>query len=226
MKMKGVNVNLRDIHFSSIFGRYAGNPFYDFLPKYLTKNPLKKKVIERFLTKIVTIVRQMNPQTILDIGCGNGVPLFYLNRYVPHNQIVGLDTSRKELEIAKGINKEADFVVADINTLPFREEIFDLVLCLEVLEHLKDTTKALSSLHKVGRKTVVISVPDSSFFNIMSLFSLRNIRNLGEDKIHLHNFNKTRLTKLLKEEFQHFEITKTLPWLIAVCDFREGFMEL
>lgn len=183
-------------------------------PKYLTKNPLKKKIIERFLSKIVTIAQQSNPQSILDAGCGSGVPLFYLSRYLPRTRMVGFDISRKEIQIAKEVNKGVDFILATVEAPPFREETFDLVLCLEVLEHLKNPAKALSSLRKAGKK-IVCSTPDFLVFSIANLLSMRNIRNLGEDEEHLHKFSKASFARFLMKEFWHFEITRAPPWLIA-----------
>lgn len=55
-----------------------------------------------------------------------------------------------------------NIVLADIETLPFRQECFDLIICTEVLEHIINTDGALSELRRVLRKEgrTIISVPN------------------------------------------------------------------
>ena len=59
---------------------------------------------------------------------------------------------------------------------PFRDKSYDVVLACEVLEHIpwKDVDKALSELHRVSKKYVVISIPYSSVirFELLLTFPL------------------------------------------------------
>lgn len=70
-----------------------------------------------------------NKQTILDVGCGEGTPLAFLEN--ERNQIdtaVGFDISKAGINLATQLDTEAFFCVADLRKLPFREETFDVMM--------------------------------------------------------------------------------------------------
>lgn len=94
-------------------------------------------------------------RTILDVGCGNGA---FLNSLPDKYQAVGLDSSQEALKHVK-----TKAIHGDIAALPFESASFDLVTCLEVLEHLPSSTfeKALRELQRVSKKYIIISVPNN-----------------------------------------------------------------
>lgn len=110
---------------------------------------------------------ELSPQKLLlDAGCGCGPYLILLSDKV---RVTGLDLSSIAIRKAKVWRKKRrkqtkiDLVIGDINHLPFRDMTFDIVLCLEVLEHLHNIIKGLKELYNVmkieGRG--VISMPNS-----------------------------------------------------------------
>lgn len=50
-------------------------------------------------------------------------------------------------------------VVADVDHLPFKDKVFDVVTCFHVIEHVRDPQTALDELVRVSRKVVHIKVP-------------------------------------------------------------------
>jgi ubiquinone/menaquinone biosynthesis C-methylase UbiE len=114
-------------------------------------------VVERISEAVSSI--PIDTKTILDIGCGNGV---FLNRLADEfpdrfDKIVGLDPCNEALKYVK-----TDKVKQNINDLPFEPNSFDLVSCLEVLEHLpqQDFKKGLSEIQRVSSKYILVSVPN------------------------------------------------------------------
>ncbi len=93
-------------------------------------------------------------RTILDVGCGNGA---FLNSLPDVYEAVGLDSSQEALKYVR-----TTAVQGDISALPFESTSFDLVTCLEVLEHLPSGIfeKALLELQRVSKKYIIISVPN------------------------------------------------------------------
>ena len=93
---------------------------------------------------------------ILDIGCRFG--LYTLN-FAKSNLTVGLDISLSHLISA---NKKklalSNFVLADATQLPFKDEYFDMVLCLDVIEHIPTPQLLLWEIKRVlkteGRLTL------------------------------------------------------------------------
>lgn len=84
-----------------------------------------------------------NP-AVLDIGCGTGFTLEALRRRGP-GRLVGLDLSTKALAFcrARGLT---GLVQGDAARLPFRDRSFDVVLALDLIEHVEDDRAALAGL--------------------------------------------------------------------------------
>lgn len=88
---------------------------------------------------------------ILDAGCGRGDSLRDYSK--PKNaEIVGVDILRTDVAASKRRWRAADFVAADLAMLPFREDIFDGALSVDVMEHVKDKTFTIGELARVTRR--------------------------------------------------------------------------
>ncbi len=97
---------------------------------------------------------------LLDVGCGRHSPISEVIRAQRFNAI-GLDIFQPNITEAKTKGVYQDVLVGDARQLPFRSKEFDLVVFIEVLEHLdkKDGEKALAELERVSRETVLITTP-------------------------------------------------------------------
>ncbi|MCK7477499.1 MAG: class I SAM-dependent methyltransferase [Candidatus Moduliflexus flocculans] len=106
---------------------------------------------------------------VLDAGCGSGRHLRALAK-LPDLKIVGIDRNAKDVADALAALKNmpdalsSDYQVtqADINALPFDDASFDCVICSEVLEHIPEHEKALSTnwfACSNRMDTLVVSVP-------------------------------------------------------------------
>jgi SAM-dependent methyltransferase len=100
----------------------------------------------------------------LEIGCNLGrmTALLTENHYV----IAG-DVNPQLVKTAQGKtgNRQhhVDFLVLDANNLPFRDKSFDTVLMIDVLEHLRNPIKALKEAERVGRKKILVNIPNYDF---------------------------------------------------------------
>jgi SAM-dependent methyltransferase len=94
---------------------------------------------------------------ILDAGCGSGRTMQELARY---GRVVGVDASETALRTARERGR-ANVRLGGIEALPFPDDAFDLITCLDVLEHLPDDRAALAELRRVCRPEgwLVVTVP-------------------------------------------------------------------
>ncbi len=101
-----------------------------------------------------------NPR-ILDVGCGPGNLLDHL---AAHGRTYGTDFSVDALRFCAGRGFGRLFR-ADFHSLPVRTDGFDLVTCIDVLEHLEDDRRAIAELQRILRPggTLVVSVPAFQF---------------------------------------------------------------
>ena len=85
------------------------------------------------------------PARILDAGCGSGRMLEELVRY---GQVSGLELDPRAAEVARA-RGHGEVQVARLERLPWAEHSFDLITCLDVLEHTPDDRQTLTELRRV-----------------------------------------------------------------------------
>lgn len=126
-------------------------------------------------------------KTILDLGCGTGHNLQTLSR---QGQIVlGLDIRPEGMQTIRHSQPAARFVQASATSLPFRTCAFDLVLALDVLEHIDDAV-ALAEIHRILNLdgALIASVPAFQW-----LWSYRDV-----DAGHLRRYSRRQLQRALQ----------------------------
>lgn len=116
-----------------------------------------------FYKEVVARCLPLAPRRIIDVGCGPGSLLRILIESLPvaPEAVVGVDRSRAGIRRARRLAPQIRWVVGDLRRLPSQDR-FDLVLCTEVLEHVKRPNEALKTFTRLcapsGR--VVLTVPD------------------------------------------------------------------
>lgn len=89
---------------------------------------------------------------LLDVGCGAGDFLDAFAHYLPKLKLTGVDISKKAIKAAKKRRIKADFRVAGADKLPFGAEVFDIVTCFDVVEHVKDPAGMLKEMARVLKR--------------------------------------------------------------------------
>jgi SAM-dependent methyltransferase len=82
---------------------------------------------------------------ILDAGCGSGALLSHLRRF---GTVTGVDLNPLAVEYARN-RRGGEVSTGSIDRLPFGARAFDLVTCLDVLEHVADDRRAFAELRRV-----------------------------------------------------------------------------
>jgi SAM-dependent methyltransferase len=94
--------------------------------------------------------------TILDVGSGTGGNMTALSKI---GKTHGIEISRDAIELCKERGLE-NIVMSPVEAMQYPEESFDVVTCINVLEHVYDPVKALMEikrvLHKDGKAIVVV----------------------------------------------------------------------
>jgi dolichol-phosphate mannosyltransferase len=112
--------------------------------------------------RIKGITKEAQSKRILDIGCGSSPNINYIK-----GERIGIDINTQALEYMKS-HSDAQFDYGSILDIPFTNESFDTVLCIEVLEHLYPTEieKAISELVRVLciEGYAIIATPNYSSF--------------------------------------------------------------
>lgn len=111
--------------------------------------------------------KQFSPTSILDYGCGEGRYIGEMTRIFPAARLAGCDISEVGLTIAKGDNPQAELHVMADETIPCADNHFDLVISIEVLEHVQDVGKAVLEIGRVLKPggLAVITTPCANRFS-------------------------------------------------------------
>lgn len=121
----------------------------------------RQKIIETILLNKI-LIRQRKLK-ILDAGCGTGETLRFLSSY--SKNVIGMELDHKAAELAREKSKVPIFIGKLPEDMPFPKNYFDLIVLLDVLEHIEDdqeTLNILTSRLKPGGH-LLITVPAFQF---------------------------------------------------------------
>ena len=102
------------------------------------------------------------PNSVLDVGCGQGLNTVKFAEDWPNAKIVGVDLSDIGIKYANdhyGTNKNVSFICGDVSDMLNDEEKFDLVTAFELLEHIEDWEKVAKVMTKISNRYIIVSVP-------------------------------------------------------------------
>ena len=143
-----------------------------------------RKSLEIRFRKIIKMCNFSNGMRILDVGCRD----LQLVKYLPNNiEYNAVDLEPKNNKVIKvDLNKD---------NLPFKDNTFDYVFCLEVLEHIYSPFKVLSELKRVSKKYVVISVPNPYHYRDLGKHMLR----IQDKQGHINSFIYSNIQRMCKD---------------------------
>jgi len=153
-------------------------------------------------------IEKIGAPIVLDAGCGWGRFLKKLYSYVPKNfEAIGVDLDHLSLQYGKTINEAAAFLRSEIQALPFKDEVFDMILCSGVIhevKNVKERKRALQEFARVlkadGQLYIIDAFTMCKFVNIFTRL-LQYIPKLEIEWI----FHRQQLENMLKEN--EFRIT-------------------
>src|SRR5574341_88791 len=121
-----------------------GWPVWDDMKVYGPTARHTRRLISKLLDGLVL-------DSVLDAGCGTGLLLAEISLRFPQAQLAGSEYSKRGNERAKKRLPKAEFHVLDLARQKYGRK-FDLVTCIDVLEHIQDDRAALQNLHGMTAK--------------------------------------------------------------------------
>lgn len=145
------------------------------------------------------IVDLVEGNLLLEIGCAEGFMTRELTEKA--SQIIASDIALSYLKRAKVKVPDASFARLDIHNIPFGDNIFDTVVCAEVLEHALSPFRALEEMHRVLKPSgfLIISVPnDMTPARILSHILGRKDSLVGFVGAHMNFYDSGSLSQILE----------------------------
>jgi len=110
----------------------------------------------KLIADAVGIAGLSDTNTLLEVGCGNGVAAVFLSQKYGCN-VVGIDSSERMIALAakqaeaERLAYNVKFLVADAVNLPFPDSMFDTIICEAVFSTLVDKERAAKEFRRVLR---------------------------------------------------------------------------
>jgi len=147
---------------------------------------------------IFSLMDDISFTSVLDASCGTGTLLKQILDKYPNSQLTGSEYSPEGLELAKKRLPQGAFHVLDLSSASLDQQ-FDLITCIDVLEHIPDDQTALKNLHAMTKGHMLLSVPIGPLFQVET-------ERLG----HVHGYSRAELEEKIRRA--GFEIVKVIQW--------------
>lgn len=158
---------------------------------HIADSPWKAKQIINIIVK-----NCLNPSTICDVGCGAGEIINQLYGQLPSNTIFhGYEISPQAFELCQTRKKDRVFFFLK-DLLKEHDVFFDLVLAIDVFEHIEDYFSFLRKL-KDKAKHKIFHIPLD--ISVQSVIRKRAIMKWRETYGHIHYFTKDIALAALKD---------------------------
>jgi ubiquinone/menaquinone biosynthesis C-methylase UbiE len=186
--------------------------------KYTAKNPAIRYLTERWVDRLEGILDRIaadsatSTKQALEVGCGEGVIAEKLQRR--WDEVVGLDLPDAGLRADWRTRPGPHYLHASAHELPFEDKQFDVIVSVEVLEHLIDPVKGLREMARVGRGHLVVSVPREPIFRSCNLLTGRYVKDLGNTPGHLNHWSKRSFMKFVETVGEIREVSSPFPWTV------------
>ena len=158
---------------------------------HIEESPWKAQQVIRMIQN-----DHIDPKTICEVGCGAGEVLIQLQKYMNDNCLFwGYDISPQAFELSKGkANARLKFKLGDIRKE--KDNFFDIILIMDVIEHLEDYYGFLRDLKPMSHYKILHIPLDLSVQTVLRRSGLSDVRlTYG----HLHYFTKEIALQMLKD---------------------------
>ncbi len=155
-------------------------------------------------------------KAILDIGMGTGKNTYELARLYPESFIAGFDIAQGMVDYAKNnrlIKKNRPiFLQADLESLPFKNESFDLVVSNAVFQRVNNLKRALKEVNRILKPRGILCL---SLFTEKTLLELKSAfvesyKNIKGANVPHHEEHNSSIKMVEGLEFAAFNIVKKL----------------
>jgi predicted TPR repeat methyltransferase len=156
-------------------------------------SPYKARLIAQMIRK-----NALNPASICEVGCGNGSIIKELSTEFTATQFLGIDISEQAIKYAHSeSNERIKFVVADILHYENWPELsFDLILAIDLIEHLENYFAYLRKINSSGAYTILHIPLDLS---VWTLFREKMLIESKDRVGHIHNFTESFIRSVLED---------------------------
>lgn len=175
--------------------------------------------------ELIAILRNINLQgSTLDFGCGKGMLVKKMRQW--GIEAYGIEMEREA--IVNSLDEEGKQYITLFDSsfpLPFSDNEFENIVCIEVLEHVEDYEGLIDELLRVSRKRLILTVPNAAAIPMLHKHEIVPWHVM--ESTHFNFFTYKSLYDLLNKKYSKIELSKMHPTningtiffnhLLAVC---------
>jgi SAM-dependent methyltransferase len=192
----------------------TGNTF----DKYGSSNPVVKRLMAGFHSTLDELWETARPESLLDVGCGEGVLTCQWAERLGDRRVVGIDLDDPKLraEWEARARPNLEFRAEEATRLSFPDDEFDVAAAIEVLEHVPEPEATLSEMARVARRWLLVSVPREPLWRGLNMARGAYWGALGNTPGHVNHWSKRSFTQLLERYGTVEEARSPFPWTMLL----------
>jgi 2-polyprenyl-3-methyl-5-hydroxy-6-metoxy-1,4-benzoquinol methylase len=195
-------------------GTVTGNTF----DKYGSTNPVVRRLMASFERTLEELFVQADPQSLLDVGCGEGVLTHEWAARLGDKRVVGIDLDDPQLHAhwAQRTAPNLEYRVMKAENLPFADGEFHVASAIEVLEHVPDAEHTVAEMARVSSGWLLVSVPREPLWRMLNVARGAYIKDMGNTPGHLNHWSKRSFAGLLSRHGEVVEARSPFPWTMLL----------
>ena len=193
----------------------------NFRDKYEKSGILGQTLIRNFYRSVGIMIHRtrLSGGRVLEVGVGEGYSTTYLRPLLPGT----IDYHASEIETvllsrAKNRNHGIQHVQESVYQLARKTACYDLVICLEVLEHLTEPERALKELCRVSQGFVIISVPREPIWRALNMMRGKYLSDWGNTPGHIQHWSSDGIEKFAGRYATVKAVRRPLPWTVLLLE--------
>jgi SAM-dependent methyltransferase len=192
----------------------TGNTF----DKYGSTNPVVRRLMAGFHSTLDELWETAGPESILDVGCGEGVLTAEWAERLGDGRIVGIDLDDPKLraEWERRPRANLEFRVEEATSLSFADGEFDMATAIEVLEHVPEPEATLAEMARVASRWLLVSVPREPLWRGLNIARGAYWGALGNTPGHVNHWSRRSFVSLLSRYGSVEQARSPFPWTMVL----------
>jgi ubiquinone/menaquinone biosynthesis C-methylase UbiE len=186
--------------------------------KYGSTNPVVRRLMAAFEGTLAELFAQAAAESVLDVGCGEGVLTHRWACELGERRIVGIDLDDEKLKVewAARQRPNLEYLTMPAERMPFADGEFDMASAIEVLEHVPDPEHTVAEMARVAQRHLLVSVPREPLWRMLNMARGAYLKDLGNTPGHVNHWSKRAFVRLLEQHGSVVEKRSPFPWTMLL----------
>jgi ubiquinone/menaquinone biosynthesis C-methylase UbiE len=194
----------------------AAVPTGNTYDKYASTNPIERRLMAAFLARLQGSLPARAPSRILEVGVGEGEIAGQIAERYPAAFVAGIDLPDPTLA-GEWTSRRLPAAFGDVAALPFPDRSFDLVLAIEVLEHVPRPEAALREIVRVATGDVVLSVPREPLWRLANMARGKYLSAYGNTPGHIQHWSRRAFVGFVARHLDVTAVHSPTPWTMVAA---------